>query len=236
MPGSLAWADRVGIMGGFGPLAGAHFYRRLIELTPAGDDGEHVPVVLMTNPATPSRLAHLYGDGPSPVPALVHLAQELARSGATVLAIPSATVHAYYAEIQAAVGIPVLHLPQVAMAAVRARGVKRLALLATTPTLSLQLYRQPAEEAGISVLVPDGATQDEVMTVITRVKAGGFPTEPAERLGALTARPWAAKADAFLLGCTELPAVYPPALRPAGTFDATDELVRAVLRYVGRLP
>lgn len=49
----------VGIIGGVGPLAGAHFYRRLVELTPAGRDEEHIPVVLATDPALQIGRAHV---------------------------------------------------------------------------------------------------------------------------------------------------------------------------------
>lgn len=37
--------NRLGIIGGVGPLAAAHFYQRVIQLTPA-DDAAHLPVVL----------------------------------------------------------------------------------------------------------------------------------------------------------------------------------------------
>lgn len=82
-------------MGGFGPLAGAHFYRRLIELTDAHSDEQHLPLLLLSDPAVPSRLQHLAGEGPSPLPKLLEMARRLVAAGADLIAIPSATVHAY---------------------------------------------------------------------------------------------------------------------------------------------
>ena len=55
----------MGILAGLGPLAGAHFYRRLVELTPAHLDSEHLSVVLVTDNTMPSRLDHLEGHGVS---------------------------------------------------------------------------------------------------------------------------------------------------------------------------
>ncbi|MGB8942104.1 MAG: hypothetical protein WCD21_17970 [Streptomyces sp.] len=40
----------LGILGGTGPMATAHIYRRLIERTPAHRDQEHLPVAIWADP------------------------------------------------------------------------------------------------------------------------------------------------------------------------------------------
>lgn len=226
---------RLGILGGFGSLATAHFYYRLVELTPAAEDAEHVPVTLVTEPSAPSRLEHLAGRGPTPLPHLIQAASTLVHAGADLLVIPSATCHAYYDDIARAVPAPILHLPTLVMQAVAAGGVRRVALLATTPTVQLGLYREPADRAAVTLLTPDPATQAALMTIIQQIKAGHDPQAAQRRLTELAGESWADGADALLLGCTELPAVYAHAARPAQvpTFDATDELVHAVLHRFG---
>jgi aspartate racemase len=230
--------QRLGILGGFGSLAGAHFYRRLVDLTPAAGDSDHIPVVLVTDPSTPSRLLHLDGRGPSPTPNMVAMAQTAVRAGADLLVIPSATCHAYYDELTRELSVPLLHLPTVVMEAAAAASVRHIALLATTPTVRLGLYVDPARKHGIAIHTPDPATQDEVMAIIADVKAGVDAGAAFRRLAALPRRPWAAGTDAILLGCTELPAVFPHAERSRDflTLDATDELARAVIRRFGAVP
>lgn len=223
----------VGVMGGFGPLAGAHFYRRLIELTDAPSDAHHLPLLLLSDPAVPSRLQHLAGEGPSPLPKLLQMAQRLVLAGAGLIAIPSATVHAYHAQIASHVDVEVLHLPRAALAAVRSSGARSVALLATTPTVRLGLYRAPAEEAGVEILEPDATSQQELMEVIADIKGEIRPGLAAERLRDIADRPWAGGADTLLLGCTELPAIFAHDLRPERTADATDELAKAVIRAAG---
>jgi aspartate racemase len=202
------------------------------------DDPDHLPVVLMTDPSTPSRILHLSGHGPSPVPKLTALARAAVAAGADLLVIPSATCHAYYEDVADAVAVPVLHLPTTVMEAAAATKVRRTALLATTPTVRLGLYVEPARRNGIRLLTPDEATQDELMAIIADIKAGIDPARAMERLSALPGRPWADGADSVLLGCTELPAVYPHAYRPKDvrTLDATDELARAAIRRFGLVP
>ena len=223
-------------MGGFGPLAGAHFYRRLIELTEADGDDRHLPVQLISDPDVPSRILHLRGEGPSPVAKLTDMARRLQDAGVDLIVIPSATVHAYHAEIAASVEVPVLHLPQVAIRAVRDRGAESVALLATTPTVRLGLYRTPARVAGVELLIPDARSQNALMDVITDIKGGLEPEATARRLTEIATGPWAEGAQSLLLGCTDLPAVFPHTLRPQGTADATDELAIAAILAAGGTP
>lgn len=173
------------------------------------------------------------GEGPSPVPRLQSLAQALVAAGASVIAIPSATVHAYYSEISSCVSVPVLHLPEVVVRIASDRGLKAVALFATTPALNLGLYDEPARRARLRLLKPDPKTQSAVMEVIQGVKAGTNRATAASSLADLAAQGWSRGADALVLGCTELPAVFAPELRPVGTLDASDELARAALEACG---
>ena len=122
----------VGIMAGLGPLAGAHFYRRLIELTASTEDCGHLSVRLWSIPDIPSRIDHLRGRGPSPVPALVNIAQGLITAGAQLLVIPSSTTYYYYKDIMAAVSVPVLNLMTEVALTMSETHAYRIAILATT--------------------------------------------------------------------------------------------------------
>ena len=47
----------LGVLGGMGPLASAHFMLRLTQLTPAERDQDHIPTVLWSDPRIPDRIA-----------------------------------------------------------------------------------------------------------------------------------------------------------------------------------
>lgn len=218
----------LGILGGFGPLATAHFYRRLVALTPAAGDEDHLPVVLLSRPDVPSRLRHLEGAGPSPLPALRRMVDDAVRAGADVLCIPSSTVHAYFGELEAASPVPILHLPTIVCREARTRG-RRVALMATTPTVRLGLYAEAAAAQGIDLLVPDDPTQAAIMRVVEAVKAGRDLASGGRDLAALADRPWAAGADTVVLGCTELPVIHDAASGGGNWVSATDALARAAI-------
>lgn len=229
-------AKTVGILGGLGALAGAHFYRRLLELKGDTGDASQPRVVLVADPDVPSRIDHLGGRGPSPVPALQSLARTLHGAGATFLAVPSSTTHAYYDEIAAVVPIPVIHLPRTAMVAARAQGMTSLALMATTPTVTLGIYEAAARQAGVHLVYPDGETQAAIQRLVLRTKAGEDPQRLGEELARLRRRPWSGGADGVLLGCTELPVICPPSLRTPGLLDASDVLALACLSRLANDP
>ena len=93
----------VGIIGGVGPQATVDLMQRLIDLTPAQDDADHIRMLVDNDPAVPSRIAALIEKtGPSPAPHLARMARGLVSHGATLLAMPCNTAHHYLADIRAA--------------------------------------------------------------------------------------------------------------------------------------
>src|SRR5437870_609987 len=78
-------ADKVvGVLGGMGPLATADFYAKLVRLTPARTDQEHLHVIIDSNPKIPDRTDGLGGEGPDPTPHLVATARSLEGVGVEV--------------------------------------------------------------------------------------------------------------------------------------------------------
>ena len=222
----------MGIAGGLGPLAGAHFYRRLVEGTTAGCDAEHLAVVLISDPAIPSRAAHLLGDGESPVPALAAVLDRLAAAGATLIAIASSTTHAYYAELAARSRVPIVHLLHALGRAAGTAGLRRPGVVATRATIECRLLDRHMP-AGVDLQHPDAPTQERIQGVIDDVKAGAAPAAAREAmLETLRAPCW--EADGFLFACTETSLLLPLPGAPAPIVSAVDVLVAEVLEQAAR--
>ena len=221
--------QRIGIVGGVGPLAAAHFYQRVIELSPAARDEDHVPVVLVSE-AVPSRIAHLQGVGRSPVPALQRAVRTLDAAQVDAIAVPSATTHAYLSDMQEVTELPIFDLLGETANALEATGFGKALVLATQPTAQLGLYEQRLRTVEPSY--PDAAGQATVDELIEQVKQGQ-PLEPLrQRLAGLVAD-WAQPESCIVLGCTEL-GVIAPTGEPSGTvIDASDVLARTVVRAAG---
>ncbi|GAB2625811.1 aspartate racemase [Streptomyces capparidis] len=202
--GPRGYTRTIGIVGGLGPLAGANFYRCVVEAAEAGSDQEHPRVAFVSDPAVPSRIAHLQGRGPSPLPQLTEVCRTLVAAGAGVLAVPSVTTHAYVPELAARLPVPVVDALDAAAAALRDAGAARVALAVTTPARDCGLLERRLAEAGISCVHPGAADQSAVQAVVEGVKAGRPLPELARRLDDVLAGPWAREADTALIGCTDI--------------------------------
>lgn len=225
---------KVGIIGGLGPLAGAHFYRRVIELSPATSDEGHLPVILVSDPTIPSRIKHLMGAGESPAPQLQQVARNLVLLGAELLVIPSSTTNLYYGEVCQSVEVPVVSLVEEVTQVIDRSGSRKVGLLGTTPTLTFRLYDQALESVGTTVVRPDDASQQDVMDIIATVKGDSPKSDIAvgDRILEIAHRPWARELDGLLLACTEIPVIFPVDNwhRDVRLFNTTDILAKATVR------
>lgn len=225
-------ASRLGVLAGLGPLAGAHFYRRLIELTPAQQDGDHVSVVLVAEPTIPSRREFLAGHGPSPVPALQQAARELEQVGCDLIVMPSTTTHAFYDDVAASVSVPFLNLLVEVTNALVAADVSRPGIIATRATVQTQIY-EPHFLSRIEPIYPPPEIQDRIERLIDAVKGGSDIEALRADMDDVAAAGWLADADGILLACTETPLIAPTGSGHS-LVSATDVLALAALRELGR--
>src|SRR5690554_2407912 len=131
-----------------GPKATVHFVDTIISLTKAKRDQDHVRMIINNDPTVPDRTAHLLGEGPSPLPALLQMAHHLERSGANLLVMPCNTAHAFLPALEAAVNIPFLNMVKITATAAAQHFPKpqKIALLATRGTVLSGIYQQAFRE------------------------------------------------------------------------------------------
>ena len=225
----------IGILGGMGPLATADLFRKVILLTEAGSDQEHIRIYIDNNTQIPDRTGAILRGGEDPMPALTDSVRKLEACGADCLIVGCNTAHYFLPGLQALTKVPLIDMQKVCAEACRARFPgKTAAVLATSGTLAVGLYQRRLTEAGVPFLIPDENEQAALMRVIYQgVKAGAAPEtyrEDMERVQkAMTAR----GADFFILGCTELPLAFEELRLPVPAMDPTEELAKAAIRFCG---
>lgn len=231
----------LGVLGGMGPMAGATFASRVVALTPAARDQDHIPLILCNDPRVPDRSSARLGQGDDPLPAMVRGLRMLERAGAALIAIPCNTAHLWYDQLATATSLPVLHIVESVRDDLERLGAAgcRVGLMGTAATLQLDLYGEPLRRHGFEVLPTEPEEVQLCAQAIEAVKANdaarGF--SPA---AACMARLVARGAQAVVLGCTELPLAVPDARRGefgAVVTDSIDALARAAIRRcVGYTP
>ena len=237
----------LGILGGMGPAATAHFYSRLISLTDAEGDGGHLDVLLSGRASTPDRTAYLLGEsGESPLPSLLQDAERLAAAGADLLVMLCHTAHAFLPELRAALRLPLLDMPYIALAAAAQRGWRRIGVLSTEGSFRASVFEAPASRCGISLLYPTGEERRRVSDIIYKAVKCGKP-DPCVAKIPLAPSLSTQICDALLLGCTELSLLHPLDLRTGNAFyrlpyidqervyiDPLEILCRVCIRLAGK--
>ncbi len=201
--------EPVGVLGGLGPAATVLFMHRLVELTDADRDQDHVDLLVWQHGSIPDRSAFLLGHGESPEPALVADAVALERAGARFIAIPCNTAVVWVEQMRAAVSIEVLDTVAETVDAARQAvpGLQRLGVLATDGTLLAGTYAGAAAAAGIDLVTPSPEVQREVMAIVYDGVKAGVPVSRA-RFDAVVDHLRDQGAEAVALGCTELSVLH----------------------------
>ena len=225
----------IGILGGMGPLATADLYRKIVLLTRASCDNDHIRVYIDSDPAIADRTAAILQGGADPVPEMTAALRSLEKCGADCIIMPCNTAHYFLPRLQALTDIPFISMLEATArtCAERFPG-KRPAVLATRGTLATGLYEQALAAQGVDCLLPAEPQRDVLMHLIYEVVKASRPLAPeADTWEELLAGLRAMGADYFILGCTELPIVA-DTLPAEGPFvDPTAELARAAIRFCG---
>jgi aspartate racemase len=196
----------LGVLGGMGPLASAHFMTRLTLLTPAARDQEHIPAILWSDPRVPDRTRGRLSGGADPLPWLLRGIRGLKAAGCGAIAIPCNTAHGWVDDM-AREGVPILHIVDAAADLLRTHTAPghTIGVMGTAATLAMRLYQDRLERQGWVCIQPTDAQMATLVSpAIASVKANRVAEayRPlADAVAALAAR----GARAVVLGCTEIP-------------------------------
>lgn len=225
----------IGILGGMGPLATADLFRKIVVMTKADSDNDHIRIFIDNNAAIPDRTAAILRGGKDPTEEMASALRNLEKCGADCIVVPCNTAHYFIPRLQEMTDIPILNMLEITAreAAKRFPG-KKGAILATTGTLSTGLYDRALAAAGVDTVVPDEAQRKTLMYLIYDVVKASRPLrEAAETWAGLLDELRGRGADYFILGCTELPILADSLDAPGPFIDPTAELAAAAIGFCG---
>lgn len=214
----------LGLIGGMSWESTALYYRHLNELTRERLGGLHSARLLLWS-VDFAEIAALQHDGrwDEAGERLAEAAARLEGAGAEALVLCTNTMHKLADRLQAAVGIPLLHIADATGEAIVAAGCKRPALLATRFTMEQPFYAgRLRERFGLDPQVPDEAGRTEIHRIIYEELCRGVVTATSREavLGHID-RLRRQGADCVILGCTELTMLLGPEHVDLPLFDTT---------------
>jgi aspartate racemase len=151
-------------------------------------------------------------------------ARGLARSGADFLIICCNTMHRMAGAVEAAAGVPLLHIADPLGAAIRARGFSRVGLLGSRHTMAQDgiLLGRLRKRYDLEILAPAGEDFHAVDRVVyEELVRGRFEAPARAKCRAAIADLVARGAEAVVLGCTELPLLVQEEDSAVPLFDTT---------------
>lgn len=195
----------LGVIGGMGPLATCNFFEKIIKLSSADKDQDHVHIIIDNNTKIPDRTDYILGKGEDPRPELIRSAIKLEAMGADYIAIPCNTAHYLYDDIVKHTKAKVLN-----MVGETAKHLKETypkykdyLLLATEGTYSSKIYKKIFDIYDLNIIEPSDEDKKLIMSWIYGVKSSVF--DVGERDFYILAEKYIKEENTpIILGCTEL--------------------------------
>ncbi|MBR0397514.1 MAG: amino acid racemase [Eubacterium sp.] len=224
----------LGVIGGVGPMATAYFLERVVTMTDAETDQEHLEMLIYNRPSIPDRTAYILGESEeSPVPKITESALTLQRQGADSLCILCVTAHTFYDEIVSSVSVPLIHMVRETACTLKDAGIKKAGVLATDGTISGGVFQKELLASGITPVIPSEKEQKIIMHVIYHCVKANRPVD-IRGFMQVVASLQKQGAEMIILGCTELSVVKNIFHLGHGYLDVMDVLARKVILDGGK--
>jgi aspartate racemase len=215
---------RIGLLGGMSWESSAEYYRLVNEAARDRLGGLHsADCVLRSVDFAPIAELQREGRWEEAGALLAAEASALVSAGAELLVLCTNTMHKVADAIADAVDVPFVHIADTTADAVRARGLRRVGLLATAYTMEQDFYvGRLRDRHGLDVLVPDAADRRIVHEVIYDELCVGVVDPSSRDEYRRIMRELARKgAEGILLGCTEIDLLVGQEDSPVPVFDTT---------------
>ncbi len=223
----------LGLLGGMSWESTTLYYQHLNRMVRDRLGGQHsARLLIWSDDFAPIAAAQAVGDWDALGDLLAKAARDLEVAGAQALLICANTMHKLAPQVQAAIGIPVIHVADATAAALTAAGAKRPLLLATRFTMEGEFYRGRLAELGLEARIPDAAERERLHAIIyDELIQGRFEAPSRAAVVAMTERAAQAGADAVIFGCTEIGLLLEQRDVSLPVFDTTEIHARAGVAF-----
>jgi aspartate racemase len=229
----------LGVLGGMGPLASAHFVRTIYELNCADHEQDMPRVLLDSDPGFPDRTtAIMQGEEEGILRLLASRVTGLIGLGATRIVVPCVTVHHFFERMEPALRAPIVSLVDLTVRELAREPGPPLLMLATTGTRRAGIFeRAPGwDRASGRVIFPSQADQELIHHLIYQLKRGRAAAAALPAIDALRRRYDCA---GIVVGCTEFHFVsqeLAAAYGPQRVVDALRSIAADIVSVVDRSP
>ena len=227
-------AKTIGLLGGMSWESTESYYRALNEGVKAKLGGLHSAKVLLHSfDFADIEAQQISGDWAASEEMLGAAAVGLERAGADFILICTNTMHKVADDVAARINIPLLHIADATAEAIKAQGMKKVALLGSDYTMMQDFYKgRLRDQHDIETLIPNDADRKIVHDVIFDELCLGVVTDTsrADYVRIIEAL-HADGAEAVILGCTEIALLVGPEHTDVPLIDTTQTHADAAVKF-----
>jgi aspartate racemase len=125
------------------------------------------------------------------------------------LSLACNTAHLLFPDLQTISKVPFISMIDEVVAQVSIDKINKVGLLATPSTIKYELYQKVLKEKGITTIIPSKKEQSQSENVIRNILKGKLLKLDGKKLIKIANSLRRNGAEGIVLGCTELPLVFP---------------------------
>lgn len=196
----------IGLIGGMSWESTVTYYKIVNEVIKEKLGGLHsAKVLLYSVDFQEIEACQAKGEWDKSADILTEAAMNLERAGADFIVICTNTMHKVAPQIQAKIGIPILHIAEATAQELIEHQIDKVALLGTKYTMKQDFYKEKLIEAGIEVLIPEDEDVEVVNHIIyDELCLGIISQESREQYLQIIEKLKERGAQGVILGCTEI--------------------------------
>lgn len=218
----------LGIVGGMGSKATVEIFNRIIQMTKASNDSEHMKIIILNNSKIPDRTQSILNGGESPVMELNKTINDIKKIGAKNIIMACNTAH-YFVEELNFTGINFISIVDETLKyLIKNYKDKQIVILGTTGLIETNVYLNNDFSKNLNLEYLNTNKQKELLEIIYQIKSGIIPLTLSNKFTNLLED----KNKIYVLACTEL-SLLKNYINDYNLVDAMDCLIKKVITHSG---
>jgi len=148
----------LGVIGGMGPMATVDFFKKVVLLTKAETDQDHIHIIIDNDTSVPDRSGYINNKNSiNPYYELHKSAKRLEQLNVKCIAIPCNTAHYFYDQLSNKISTPILNMIEIAVEVVMKGfpNITKIGLMGTKGTCNSRIYHTIFSKYNIEIETPD---------------------------------------------------------------------------------
>lgn len=214
----------IGLIGGMTWRSSIEYYRIINEHTASEVGNYHSAKIIMFSVDFQEiqQLQH-QGKWDEATDVMIDAAHRIEKGGANFLLICANTMHKMADEVEANIGIPLLHIGDATAKEIKLKGLRKIGLLGTKFTMTQDFYKNRLIiKHGLEVIIPEQPDMETVDRIIyNELAAGEIKDSSRQKYKVVINKLADSGAEGVILGCTEIPLLIKQGDTNIPLFDTT---------------